>query len=107
MAGVSSPVKELLRIVPFDVNRRRDLADDAVFSMQRRLPTNGITLTMTNDWNDQTHLAENTRMDISLPADFPAQYHKAALRAAGMCTVKRHLNNPPAFDLRIRNGHPD
>ena len=76
------------------------------FCRQRNLPTEGIALTMTNDWNDQTHLAENIRMDISLPADIPAKYHRAILRAAGKCTVKRHLDNPPAFDLRIRNGRP-
>lgn len=77
------------------------------FCKQRRLPTDGISVTMCNDWNDTRHLAEKISLDINLPVDFPAKYHKAVVRAAGMCTVKRHLENPPVFDLRIRNGHPD
>lgn len=77
------------------------------FCRQRNLPTEGISVTMSNDWNDQTHLAEKISMDIHLPADFPVKYHKAVRRAAGMCTVKRHLDNPPAIDLRIRNGRPE
>ena len=76
------------------------------FCKQRRLPTDGISVTMRNDWNDTRHLAEKISLDINLPADFPAKYHKAVVRAAGMCTVKRHLENPPVFDLRIRNGRP-
>ena len=76
-----------------------------VFCRQRKLPTGGIVLRMTNDWNENKHLVEKIGLEISLPADFPAKYHKALLRAAGMCTVKRHLDNPPAFDFTIRNGH--
>jgi putative redox protein len=77
------------------------------FCRQRDLPTDGISVTMSNDWNESKHLAENIRMDIQLPGDIPAKYHKAIRRAAGMCTVKRHLDHPPAFELRVRNGRPD
>jgi putative redox protein len=77
------------------------------FCRQRDLPTEGISVTMTNDWNENKHLAEKISIDIHLPADIPAKYHKAIRRAAGMCTVKRHLEKPPVFDLRIRNGRPD
>jgi ribosomal protein S12 methylthiotransferase accessory factor len=76
------------------------------FCKQRNLPTDGISVSMSNDWNENRHLAEKISMDIQLPAGIPAKYHKAIQRAAGMCTVKRHLENPPAFDLRILNGHP-
>jgi ribosomal protein S12 methylthiotransferase accessory factor len=77
------------------------------FCRQRNLPTEGISVTMRNDWNDKTHLAEKISMDIRLSADVPAKYHKAIRRAAGMCTVKRHIDNPPAFELTVRNGRPD
>lgn len=77
------------------------------FCRQRDLPTDGISVTMNNDWNESKHLAENIRMDIQLPGDIPVKYHKAIRRAAGMCTVKRHLDHPPAFELIVRNGRPD
>ena len=76
------------------------------FCRERDLPTEGITLKMTNSWNDQAHLAENITMEITLPADFPEKYRRAVIRVAGMCTVKRHLENPPAFVITARNGHP-
>jgi len=76
------------------------------FCRERDLPTEGIALKMTNSWNDQSHLAENITMEITLPADFPEKYRRAVIRVAGMCTVKRHLENPPAFVITARNGHP-
>ena len=76
------------------------------FCKERGLPTEGIALKLTSDWNDQTHLAENIRMDISLPDGFPEKYRRAVKRVAGMCTVKRHLDNPPAFSIETHNGHP-
>jgi ribosomal protein S12 methylthiotransferase accessory factor len=77
----------------------------AAFCRKRDLPVEDIVLKMTNDWNDRTHLAENIHIEVILPADFPAKYRRAVTRAAGMCTVKRHLENPPAFTIRARNGH--
>jgi ribosomal protein S12 methylthiotransferase accessory factor len=76
------------------------------FCRERGLPTEGITLKMTNDWNDQKHLAETIAIHISLPDDFPEKYRRAVTRVAGMCTVKRHMDNPPAFVITAANGHP-
>lgn len=76
------------------------------FCQERNLTTNGISLKMTSDWNDQSHLVENIEMDISLPDDFPDKYRRAVIRAAGLCTVKRHLENPPSFRVTAHNGHP-
>jgi len=76
------------------------------FCRERDLPTEGIALKMTNDWNDQSHLAENITIEITLPAAFPEKYRRAVTRAAGMCTVKRHLEHPPEFLITAHNGHP-
>lgn len=76
------------------------------FCRERDLPTEGIVLNMTNDWNDQSHLSENITIEITLPAAFPEKYRRAVTRAAGMCTVKRHLEKPPEFVITARNGHP-
>lgn len=73
------------------------------FCRERDLSTEGISLKMTNSWNDQTHLAENITIEITLPAEFPEKYRRAVMRAAGMCTVKRHLENPPQFVITTHN----
>ena len=74
------------------------------FCQGRDLPTDGIVLKMSNDWNDKTHLVENITVDITLPHDFPEKYRRAVIRAANMCTVKRHLENPPTFHVKTLNG---
>lgn len=76
------------------------------FCQERRIATDGIALKMTSDWNEQSHLVENIEMTISLPDNFPDNYRRAVIRAAGMCTVKRHLEKPPAFRITARNGCP-
>ena len=69
------------------------------FCRERELPTDGMRLRMRTDWNEQTHRVENIGMEISLPAGFPEKYRRAVIRAAGMCTVKRHMEHPPAFHI--------
>ena len=79
----------------------------AAFCRERGLPTEGISLKMINDWNTEKHLSENIQIDITLPPDFPQKYRRAVTRVAGMCTVKRHMENPPTFSITARNGQPD
>jgi ribosomal protein S12 methylthiotransferase accessory factor len=44
-----------------------------------------------------THRVSNVSLDIQLPPDFPEKYKDALIRSAEQCTVKKHLENPPAF----------
>ncbi len=76
------------------------------FCQERGLPTEGITLKMTSDWNARSHLVENIGIDITLPQGFPEKYRKAVIRVAGMCTVKRHMDTPPRFSIMARNDGP-
>jgi len=39
-------------------------------------------------------------LDIQVPALFPAKYREALVRAADQCAVKKHLEHPPAFEVR-------
>ena len=77
------------------------------FCRERNLPTEGIALTMNNDWNEKDHLAENITIHITLPDDFPEKYRRAVQKVAGMCTVKRHMEKSPAFSISVSNGQPD
>jgi len=38
-------------------------------------------------------------MQISLPPGFPPKYKKAVIKAAGLCTVKRNIAEPPEFEI--------
>jgi ribosomal protein S12 methylthiotransferase accessory factor len=39
-------------------------------------------------------------IDIKLPEGFPQQYKEAIVKAVESCTVKKHIQNPPEFEVR-------
>jgi ribosomal protein S12 methylthiotransferase accessory factor len=38
-------------------------------------------------------------LDIQVPPEFPERYHKALIRAADQCAVRRTIAAPPAFHV--------
>ena len=69
------------------------------FCRERGLDTGGLKLMLDFDRNEKTWMVEKIRMTIVLPPGVPEKYRSAIARAAGLCTVKKHLANPPDFDI--------
>lgn len=69
------------------------------FCQERGLDTTGLKLLLEFDRNQKTWMIEKVRMRVALPPGIPEKYHRAVARAAGLCTVKKHLVSPPAFDI--------
>jgi putative redox protein len=69
------------------------------FCQQRGLPTNDIRIMQRMSFNPLTHMIDNVELDIQLPPDFPEKYKDAVIRAASQCAVKKHLENPPTFNV--------
>jgi len=65
------------------------------FCESRNIPTDGLSMTLRFERNEESHLMETIAMEIHLPPGFPEKYSKAVIRAAQMCTVKRTLLKPP------------
>ena len=70
------------------------------FCQHRGLSTEGIRILQRTRTNHETHMVETIEIDIEVPPDFPEKYHKALIRAADQCAVKRHLTDPPEFAVR-------
>ncbi|HEX9011743.1 MAG TPA: OsmC family protein [Holophagaceae bacterium] len=70
------------------------------FCRQRGLPTEGIRLTQRTIPEPGTGMVGRIELDIEVPPGFPEKYHEALIRAASQCAVKKHLEHPPAFDVR-------
>ncbi len=70
------------------------------FCSQRGLPTDGITLKQRVEVDPRTGMVAKIGIDITVPPDFPEKYHEALIRAANQCAVKKHLERPPAFDVK-------
>ncbi len=69
------------------------------FFQQRGLETTGLALSVTPERDPESKLTSRIRIEIDLPPAFPEKYRDAVLRAVDQCSVKRHLAQPPAFDV--------
>ena len=69
------------------------------FCDQRDIPSENITIIQSVEFDSQTRLPGNIKLDIQLPADFPEKYKSAVINAAELCAVKKTINNPPKFEI--------
>lgn len=71
------------------------------FLQERKLPTKDLNMTLEFTKNQTTKLIETITINIQTPPGFPQHYQKALKKVAELCTVKRHLDNPPKIDIQI------
>ncbi len=71
------------------------------FCQRNNIPTDKMKLTAHFIRNPVTHLVENIHIGIHVPKNFPEKYKNAVVKAADVCTVKRHLEQPPQIEITI------
>lgn len=76
------------------------------FCQKRGLPTHGLELTQTPEWDEATNRVTKVVVRIRLPKDFPEKYRDALVATANLCTVKRHLMAPPVFEITTESAVP-
>jgi putative redox protein len=69
------------------------------FCDNRNIPTEGIKIIQSYEWNQETGLPVNIRLDIKLPAGFPEKYKASLIHVADLCKVKKTMANPPKFEI--------
>jgi ribosomal protein S12 methylthiotransferase accessory factor len=69
------------------------------FCQQRGIDESGIEIRQAMERDPQTHLIAAVSIEIILPAAFPEKYRAAVAQAAQSCTVKKHLESPPRFQV--------
>ena len=69
------------------------------FCQQRELPIEGLTMALNIERNAEQRRLEKVKIAIQLPEGFPEKYHRAVVRAAGMCSVKKAIADPPEFEV--------
>jgi putative redox protein len=69
------------------------------FCQKRGIPTDGISLTQGWEREEKTNRLAAVRISIEVPSDFPEKYHRALVRAASQCSVKKTLEDPPEFQV--------
>ena len=72
------------------------------FCKHRGLPTEGIEIIQRLQMSPVTRMIEQVDLDILVPPEFPEKYHEALIRAASQCAVKKHLEQPPSFNVQTK-----
>ena len=68
------------------------------FCQARGIPTDDIRIFMRTEVNPEKRMIGKVSVEIQLPSDFPEKYRAPVVRAADLCSVKKHILDPPQFD---------
>jgi ribosomal protein S12 methylthiotransferase accessory factor len=69
------------------------------FCQQREIATDGLRVTLEPVRDPERRRVAKMLIEIHLPTGFPDKYRKAVLRSADQCAVKRHIVEPPEFEI--------
>ena len=69
------------------------------FCEQRGIGTEGLGMTLEVFRDEERKRVGKIRMEIRLPQGFPEKYRQAIVRAVDQCAVKRHVMEPPEFEI--------
>lgn len=72
------------------------------FCRHRNIPTENIVLTQKMENNAATKMIEKISIEIKVPTDFPQKYTTALIRSAELCSVKKHIMQPPMFSITVK-----
>ena len=72
------------------------------FCRQRGLNTEGMKIVQRMYSDPITHMISKIDLEITLPKDFPDKYRAAIIKSVESCTVKKHIQQPPAFEITTR-----
>lgn len=70
------------------------------FCRQRGISTDGMKIVQRMEVDRVTGMTTKVFLDVVLPPTFPEKYKDAVIRAADQCAVKKHLQHPPAFEIK-------
>jgi putative redox protein len=66
----------------------------------RGISTEDLGLEMRIEREPEKHRVVRLALEIRLPEGFPEKHREGVVRAADLCAVKKHILNPPAFEIR-------
>ena len=65
------------------------------FCDQRGIDASKIRITQSHHFDSSKRLIDKIDLNVELPEDFPMKYKDALIKTANLCTVKKHLADPP------------
>jgi len=74
------------------------------FCRARNISTERIQLVMRLERHADKGMIGKVSIEIQLPAEFPERYRVPVARVADLCSVKKHILDPPAFETYVTVG---
>jgi ribosomal protein S12 methylthiotransferase accessory factor len=72
------------------------------FCQKRSLPVEGIQIIQRIHRDPSTGMVAKIDLEIQAPPTFPEKYLSSLVRSAELCLVKKHLEQPPVFEVTAR-----
>jgi len=69
------------------------------FCQERNINTSGMEIIQSMNLNPFSGMIDKIKLNIILTDGFPDKYRKAVIKAANLCAVKKHMENPPKFEI--------
>lgn len=69
------------------------------FCESKNIDMKGMKLVLNTERNTDTGLIGKVELKLTLPEGFPEKYQKAIVRSMNLCSVKKHMMDPPEFDI--------
>lgn len=70
-----------------------------LFCQARHIPVERIKLILRTEKDKGTGMTSKINIEILLPPEFPEEYKNRIIRVAEQCSVKKHIQNPPLFNI--------
>jgi len=71
------------------------------FCQERGIATEGLGLSLETVRDEAKKRLATIKVALTLPPGFPEKYMGAIQRAVDQCAVKKHMVEPPAFELTV------
>ena len=69
------------------------------FCAERGIDTEGLGLELHPRMNPESRMIDKITIRINLPQGFPDKYKETVRKVANLCAVKKHILNPPEFEI--------
>jgi putative redox protein len=69
------------------------------FCQERKIPTDNIRIIMRTEKSPEKTMIEKITIEIILPKEFPERYLGAVRQSANLCSVKKHMQQSPDFEI--------
>lgn len=71
------------------------------FCRTRDIDMTGMSLKMHYDWDNEAKRYPKMSIELELPEGFPEKYRGAVIKAMNQCVVKKHIHQPPEFEITV------